>query len=111
MKFLALYLASPAAIDQMMANATPEQMKAGMAAWMTWMKTNEKSMVDMGAPLGRTIRVSQSSSASVRNEVTGYTVVWADSHEAAARLFEGHPHLQVPGATIDIMPVMPIPVM
>jgi hypothetical protein len=108
-KFFLLYLAPISAIEQMMANSNPEQMKAGMDAWMGWMKKHEKSIVDMGAPLGKTKRVTATSVASVRNEVTGYTVVEAESHDAAAAMLVGHPHLNVPGAYVDVLSVTPIP--
>jgi len=37
-------------------------------------------------------------------------VVRAASHEAAAKMFEKHPHFAIfPGEGVDIMPVMPIP--
>ena len=109
MKFIALYLAPTPAIDEMMAKSTPEQMKAGMEAWMTWMKDHQDALVEFGAPLGKNKRVTGEGIASVRNEVTGYTIVWADSQDEAAELFEEHPHLQIPGAYIDVLPVMPIP--
>jgi len=36
--------------------------------------------------------------------------VQADSHEAAAKLFENHPHFAIfPGDAIEIMPVGAIP--
>ena len=39
-----------------------------------------------------------------------FTVVRAASHEAAAKLFEDHPHFSIfPGESIEIMPVLPIP--
>jgi hypothetical protein len=39
-----------------------------------------------------------------------YTVVRADSHEAAAKLFENHPHFTIfPGESVEIMPVLPMP--
>jgi hypothetical protein len=39
-----------------------------------------------------------------------FMVVRAESHEAAARLFEKHPHLTVfPGESVEIMPVLPTP--
>lgn len=108
-KFFLLYLAPVSAIEQMMANSTPEQRKAGMDAWMAWMKKNQSALVDMGAPLGKTKRVTATGVESVRNEVTGYTVVEAASHDAAAAMLAGHPHLSVPGAYIDVLSVTPIP--
>jgi hypothetical protein len=36
--------------------------------------------------------------------------VQAESHEAATKIFgKDHPHLQMPGAWIEIMEIMPIP--
>ena len=57
-----------------MANSNPEQMKKRMDAWMAWMKKHENALVAMGAPLGKTERVTAAGVASVRNEVTGYTI-------------------------------------
>jgi len=108
-KFFVLYLAPIAAMDQMMAKATPEQMKAGMDAWWAWMNNNKSALVDMGAPLGKTQRVTTAGVSSVRNEVTGYTIVEAESHDAAAKMVVGHPHLMVPGAYIDVLSVTAIP--
>jgi hypothetical protein len=46
----------------------------------------------------------------VSNQLSGYTIVRAASHEAAAKLFEKHPHFtNFPGDCIEIMPVLPIP--
>jgi hypothetical protein len=42
--------------------------------------------------------------------VAGYVVVEADSHEAAAKMFEGHPHFSIfLGDSVEIMEVLPIP--
>ncbi len=46
----------------------------------------------------------------VSNELGAFTVLRAGSHEAAAKLFEKHPHFtNFPGECIEIMPVLPIP--
>ncbi len=111
-KFVALYMAPKSAIDQMrrrMKTMTPEQAKAGMDLWMTWARENAKSIVELGAPLGKTKRITDSGAADARNEITGYSIVQAESHDDAARLFEGHPHFQIPGASIELLERMPIP--
>ena len=56
-KFLVLYKAPMASFEQMM-KATPEQQKAGMDAWMAWGAKASKEIVDMGAPLGKTLKVT-----------------------------------------------------
>jgi hypothetical protein len=40
-----------------------------------------------------------------RNDVMLYATVEADSHEAAADMFKGHPHLQIPRASTEIMEI------
>jgi YCII-related domain len=111
-KFVALYLAPASAIEQMkeqMKKAGPEQAKAGMELWMKWSKQHEKSIVELGAPLGRTKRITAGGASDARNDVTGYSIVQAETHEAAAKMFEGHPHFRLPGGSVEVLEVMPIP--
>jgi hypothetical protein len=64
----------------------------------------------MGAPLGKTKRVSKAGNADVKNHMTSFTVVSAETHEEAARLFVTHPHFTIfPGESIEIMECLPIP--
>jgi hypothetical protein len=93
---------------------TEEQRRAkereGMAAWKAWVEKHQGAIVGMGGPLGKTKKVTPGGIADVNNEMGAYTVVRADSHEAAAKLFENHPHFAVfPGESVEIMPVLPIP--
>lgn len=47
----------------------------------------------------------------VANEMGAFMVVRAESHAAAAKLFEDHPHFTIfPGESVEVMPVLPIPV-
>lgn len=43
------------------------------------------------------------------DEVGGYSVVQAESHEAAAKLFEKHPHNEMPGAWVEVMEIKSMP--
>ena len=82
----------------------------GIAAWGAWMQKHAASVVGEGGPLGKTKRVSSNGIADVSNNLGGFVVVKADSHEAAAKLFENHPHFTIfPGEGVEVMPVMPIP--
>ena len=109
-KFMVLYMASAAEFEKMMKSATPEQQQKGMDAWMKWMHENKESIVDGGAPLGKTKRVDAKGTSDTKNEVGGYSIVQARSHDDAAKLFDkDHPHLHVPGAWIEIVEIMPIP--
>ncbi len=112
-KFMAIYTGPASAMDQW--KAMPEekrkqQEKAGMEAWGKWVVANEKSIVDQGAPLGKTKRISAQGIADTRNEIGAYTVVQAETHAAAAKLFENHPHFMIfPGHAVDVMECMPMP--
>jgi hypothetical protein len=109
-KFMVLYRASSAEFEKMMKSSTPEQQKKGMDAWMKWMNKNKKSLVDGGAPLGKTKRVDAKGATKTKNDIGGYSIVQAQSHDAAAKMFgKDHPHLQIPGAWIEIVEIMPIP--
>jgi len=37
-----------------------------------------------------------------------YGIIEADSHQAAAKMFEGHPHLGIPQSSIEIMETHPL---
>ncbi len=82
----------------------------GIAAWKAWAEKHQSAIVTMGGPLGKTKRASQSGVSDVTNPLAAFTVVRAESHEAAARMFEKHPHFTIfPGDAIEIMPVLPVP--
>ena len=81
-----------------------------MAVWKMWVEDNQSAIVEMGGPLGKTKRVSRDGIADVSNALGAFTVVRAESQEAAAKLFEGHPHFTIfPGEAVEIMPVLPVP--
>ncbi|HVH44705.1 MAG TPA: hypothetical protein VM925_20270 [Labilithrix sp.] len=107
-KFLVLYKAPTSAFDQMK-QATPEQQKAGMEAWMAWGKSAAASIVDMGAPLGKSLRVTKDGSSPTLNDLGGYSILQAESKEALAELLKGHPHFMLPDGSIDVVELTPIP--
>ena len=106
-KFLVLFESSVPAEEQM--KAPPEQKKAGMELWMKWMQKAGSALVDRGAPLGNAVVVKGSAGASGASNVSGYSIVQADSRQDAERLFEGHPHLKAPSAVIDILECLSMP--
>jgi hypothetical protein len=109
-KFMALYMASGADFERMMKDSTPEQQQKGMEAWMAWMGANKASIIDGGAPLGKTKRVDAKGASDAKNGIGGYSIVQAPSHDDAAKLFDKqHPHLQMPGAWVEIVEIMHIP--
>jgi hypothetical protein len=107
-KFLVLYKASAASFAQAM-KATPEQQKAGMEGWMTWGKKAAASIVDMGAPLGKAVRVTSAGAAPVSNDLGGFSIMQGESKEAVAETLKGHPHFTMADSTIEVVELMPIP--
>jgi len=106
-KFLAVYTGAPGAGPGDIDQAT---IAKGMAAWSGWMAEHAGAVVETGGPLGKTKRVSRSGVEDISNRMAGYVIVNAESHEAAAKMFEGHPHFSIfPGDGVEIMEVLPIP--
>lgn len=114
-RFLAVYIGTHDAKSRTDWDALPEADRrkreaAGIAAWHAWQESHGRAVVEQGGPLGKTLRASRDGIAPTRNALTGFVVVEAESHEAAARMFEGHPHFAIfPGEAVEIMEVMPIP--
>ena len=113
--FLAVFLGSKTNPGMTAWSALPEaerlaKQQEGIAAWKAWAEKHQAAIVGMGGPLGKTKKVSQRGIEDTSNEMGAYMVVRADSHEAAAKLFERHPHFTIfPGESVEIMPVLPIP--
>lgn len=113
--FLAIFTGSStsprrAAWDVMSEAEQREKGREGMMGWKAWVEKHQSSIVSLGGPLGKTKKVSAHGVEDISNHMSAYTVVRADSHEAAAKLFENHPHFAIfPGDGVEIMPVMPIP--
>ena len=112
-KFLAIYTGSASNMDgwkSMEATEREKKEKAGMEAWKAWVAANQSSIIESGTPLGKTKQISAQGIADIRNNITAYTVVQAESHEAAARLFEKHPHFMIfPGDSVEVMECLPMP--
>ena len=107
-KFLVLYKASTSAFEQMK-KATPEQQRAGMDAWMSWAKKAAPFIVDLGAPLGKSIRVTKGGSTPSTNDLGGFSILQAESKDALAEALADHPHLGRPEASIDVIDFIPMP--
>jgi hypothetical protein len=113
-KFLVTYLAPASVIDEWK-QTEPEKRKQAEEKmqddWKKWMSDHAKMFADAGAGVGKTKRVTGQGTADTRNDIMLYAIVEAESHDAAARTFEGHPHLQIPQSSIEIMEINPLPAM
>ena len=113
--YLAIFLGSKASPRWQAWTALPEaerraKEQEGIAAWKAWAEKHHAVISAMGGPLCKTKKITEHGIADVSNEMGAFVVVRAESHEAAARLFEKHPHFTIfPGESVEIMPVLPIP--
>jgi hypothetical protein len=113
--YLAVFLGSKTGPKMKAWSALSEEQRRakereGMAEWKAWVEKHHDGILGMGGPLGKTKKVTQRGIEDISNDMGAYTVVRAESHEAAAKLFENHPHFVIfPGESVEIMPVLPIP--
>lgn len=108
-KYLVLYKA-PADTTAQLGEMTPEQQEEGMNAWMNWAKSCGDQLVDLGQPLANGLSVSPQGSNAADGQVAGYSILQAESKEAAEKLLQGHPHLAWhPTCTIELHEAQPIP--
>ena len=90
--YMAVFVGSKTSANMAAWNALSEterktRERAGVAAWKALVEKHHAALVEMGGPLGKTKRVGLDGIADVSNEMGAFTVVRAESHEAAARMF------------------------
>jgi hypothetical protein len=108
-KYIVIYHADAATMAGMQ-DMSPEQMAEGMKPWMAWAEACGDGLVDMGSPLGGGVNINAGGSSPSGKEVTGYSILEADSMQAAEALMQGHPHLAYGvGCEIEIHEAMPLP--
>lgn len=85
---------------------TPEEGEKLMARWRAWMEGLGAAMVEPGNPVGKSSTVSSSgvTDDGGSNPLSGYSVVQADSKEAAIEMAKGCPHLD--HGTIEVAEMM-----
>jgi hypothetical protein len=104
-KFLVLYRMDMDAMKKMMETASKEEREKGMGEWKTWMQAHIADFADMGGPVGKNSSVTASGATEMSNDLGGYSVIKADSKEAATAILADSPHFKMPGATVDLMEV------
>jgi hypothetical protein len=87
---------------------TDAEREAAMAAWGQWFGTLGSAVVDAGNPVGASASVSAAGSdGAARSGLTGYSVVAADSLDAATALVKGCPIL-ADGGKVDVYETIPV---
>ena len=110
-KFLVLYCMPAKGMKEWMKLPEEERKSAQdtmKADWDLWMN-NHKDMVLETSGAGKNQRVTKEGVGGVANDVMLFSTVQAESEEQVSTLFKQHPHLDIPGAYIEIMPANYLP--
>lgn len=85
--------------------ASPEEQEKIMGEWGAWYEMMGPKIVDGGAPFGEAKHLKGSGiedGTLTDNPATGYTIIDADSLDAAAAACENHPHLNH-GGQVEVL--------
>jgi hypothetical protein len=102
---MVLYRGQVSARDRL-ANATPEERRAGLEAWRAWGTRVRYALADFGTPLAHTAHVGPGAAST--DGVSGYSIIEAGSADEVETVLDGHPHLAMPGSSIEILEIIPV---
>ncbi len=111
-KFIVLYCMPIAGLDEWLKIPEAErktQENDLKTKWDVWAAAHAAQLTQPTSGVGKTKRVTPAGIADAKNDVMLYTIVQGESHDAVAKMFEGHPHLEIPGAWIDISTANDLP--
>jgi hypothetical protein len=87
---------------------TEAEREAVMAKWGQWFGTLGPAIVDAGNPFGPSASVgSGGADGAAKTGLTGYSILTADSLDAAAELAKGCP-VFASGGSVDVYEAIPI---
>ncbi len=75
-----------------------------MREWNAWTKEHA-GVLRESFGTGKPKRITQGTVEDGRNDIMLYSIVEAESLDAAAEIFKDHPHFGIPNATIEVMPL------
>ena len=106
-KFLVLYLvpthvmADWAQTDPVTKQAAEQKMRG---EWERWMGEHA-GMIAVTEAAGATKAVTLNGIADTKNSIMLYSIVEAENHDIAAKIFADHPHLTIPESSIEVMAI------
>ncbi|MGC2375450.1 MAG: hypothetical protein WA484_16415 [Solirubrobacteraceae bacterium] len=86
---------------------TDAEREAAMATWGAWFGKLGPAVVEAGNPVGASTSVSASGNGAAGSGLTGYSVITADSLDAAAALVTDCPIL-ASGGKVDVYETIPV---
>jgi hypothetical protein len=109
-KFLVMYLIPASVMQEWMQTEASERKAAEekmKGEWDQWMSSHSAMILSTDAG-GKTKRITSGGVSDTKNDIVLYSIIEAESHEAAAKSFEGHPHLRIPQSSIEVMEIRPM---
>lgn len=107
-KFMILYKTSASAKD-LMANSTPEEMKASMDEWTKWKENLDDSMsMEWGLPLQGVSEVTATEIRDSQSPISGYATMEGEK-DAITEVLKTHPHLKRSDASIEVLEMISMP--
>jgi hypothetical protein len=76
---------------------------------MRWAENAGPALIDLGSPLGNSRLVPEAADGKTGLPIGGFSILQADSAEDLGKLLDDHPHLQMPGAGIEVLEYLPMP--
>ena len=108
-KYLFLYRNPPGPSD---VQPSPEEMQKMLEQWQSWKQKFSKNVVDMGDGLkhgGKLYadgKVTDGPFAEAKEVIGGFSIIQAESYEAAVEVAKECPILYMPNAVIEIREMM-----
>jgi len=90
--------------------ATPEEGKQHMSKYMSWLSSLGQSAISPANPLKNTSTVNSDGSVTSGGKTTmsGFTIIQADSMEAALSIAKSCPFLEI-GGSLEVSELMQMP--
>ncbi|WP_299372567.1 YciI family protein [uncultured Tateyamaria sp.] len=87
---------------------SPEEGEKAMAAWGKWFEDMGEAVVNGGNPVGKSMTVTAGGVADNggANPISGYTIVRADTAEAACAMAKGCPMVADGSGSVEVAPII-----
>jgi len=90
---------------------TPEAGKEGMKKWKEWAAGLGASLINPGTPVGITKVLTKDGVSEVPSvhPIAGFSIIEAESMDAALELLKDCPHIHMMGGTLEISEMLEMP--
>ncbi|MEO0502610.1 MAG: hypothetical protein AAFZ14_04745 [Pseudomonadota bacterium] len=87
---------------------TQEEGEKAMAAWGAWFDAMGENVVNGGNPVGQSMTVTAHgvSEDGGKNPISGYTIVRAETPEAACEMAKGCPMVADGSGSVEVAPII-----